>query len=57
MWYRPLKSKGGKAHKFEPKFEDGIFCGMIDRSVEFKIGTSNGVVRNRIVRCKPIKKA
>ena len=57
VWYKPLKSKGGKQHKFEPKFEDGIFCGMVDGGIEFKIGTKDGVVKARTIRCKPVEQA
>ena len=38
--------------RVEPRWEDGIFLGVCDRSDEFYVGTERGMHRVRTVRCR-----
>jgi len=50
VWYLKLKSKGH--HKWEERWEDGVWLGVSDESGEAIIGTDVGVVKARTVRRK-----
>ena len=50
VWYLKLKSKCH--HKWEERWEDGVWLGVRDESGEAIIGTDVGVVKARTVRRK-----
>ncbi len=52
LW-RPLKTAANKKNKDEPRYEEGYWLGVIDRTDEAIIGTSIGVVRCLEVRRRP----
>jgi hypothetical protein len=52
LW-KPLKTAANKRCKDEPKYEEGYWLGVIDRTDEAIIGTSRGVVRCREIKRRP----
>ncbi len=52
LW-RPLNTAPNKKNKDEPRYEEGYWLGIIDRTDEAIIGTSRGVVRCREIKRRP----
>ena len=51
--YKPLKTNT-KRNKMEAMWEEGIWVGVNPRTDEALIGTEEGVVKTRSVRCRPL---
>ena len=48
VWYMPLEST--KKAKLDPRYEKGVFLGIVDRSDEAILGVEGGIVRARTIR-------
>ena len=55
VWYLEPGSRG--EDKFEPRWDEGIWLRIADKTGEMMLGTSEGVVKVRDVRSEEVGKA
>ena len=53
VYFMPIRPGGARQAKLDPKWQDGAFIGIRDRSDEMLIMTSSGVYKTRNVRRRP----
>ena len=53
VYFMPIRPRGARQAKFDPKCKDGAFIGIRDRSDEMLIMTTSGVYKTRNVRRRP----
>ena len=53
VYFMPIRPGGARQAKLDPKWQDGAFLGIRDRSDEMLIMTTSGVYKTRNVRRRP----
>ena len=53
IWSMPVKSAERCLNKFEGRWEQGAFVGVVERTGEIRVMTESGVLRTRSIRRKP----
>ena len=53
VYFMPIRPGGARQAKLDPKWQDGAFIGIRDRSDEMLIMTTSGVCKKRNVRRRP----
>ena len=53
VYFMPIRPGGARQAKLDPKWQDGTFIGIRDRSDEMLIMTTSGVYKTRNVRRRP----
>ena len=53
IWFMPVRSGERHRNKFEGRWEEGAFVGVVERTGEIRVMTESGVLRTRSIRRKP----